>query len=106
MAEGEHEYEALGFRCPGCDRGGGGFHLLPIGGDVPDGRARWEWDGNLDAPTLHPSILTRGAGVNGEAGVCHSFLRGGVFEFLSDCTHQFAGQRVPMPPLEDWMVRD
>lgn len=28
----------------------------------------------------------------------------GVFEFLPDSTHRFAGTSVPMPDLEDWML--
>ncbi|MCZ4340562.1 hypothetical protein O4H52_03015 [Sphingomonadaceae bacterium G21617-S1] len=30
--------------------------------------------------------------------VCHSFVRNGQIEFLSDCTHALAGQTVPLPP--------
>lgn len=94
-------YEALAFVCPGCETfgKGSGLHMLPVGGDVPAGRPRWTFDGNLQEPTLSPSILTR----YGD-GVCHSFLRAGRFEFLSDCTHALAGQTVPAPALADWMV--
>ena len=31
--------------------------------------------------------------------VCHSFVRDGRIEFLSDCTHELAGQTVE---LEEW----
>ena len=95
------KYTALAFVCPGCENehGEGGLHMLPV--NSPQKSPSWEWDGNLDAPTLSPSILTRG----GSRGlVCHSFLRNGVFEFLNDCTHQFAGQSVPMPDLYEWMT--
>lgn len=37
-------------------------------------------------------------------GNCHSFLRAGVWDFLSDSAHKLAGQKVPMVPLPDWMV--
>ncbi|MCY4431974.1 MAG: hypothetical protein OXC11_16505, partial [Rhodospirillales bacterium] len=33
---------------------------LPVSGDVPPDSARWEWDGNAEAPTLNPSILCGG----------------------------------------------
>jgi hypothetical protein len=95
-----HHYEAILFVCPGC---GDDLHMLPVGGDVPDGKPRWDFDGNLDAPTLSPSILTRYK-TKGEEWVCHSFLRAGVFEYLSDSTHQYAGQQVPMHPLPEWAV--
>lgn len=114
----EVRYERLAFWCPGCeqmDGGGSGLHLLPIGeqrlvvGGVE--RATWTFDGNLDAPTLSPSILTRGrlldpgGPADGPTHRCHSFLRAGVFEYLDDCTHPLAGQFVELPELPDWCVR-
>lgn len=39
-------------------------------------------------------------------GNCHSFLRNGVWEFLGDCAHSLAGQKVPMVPLPDWVVKE
>lgn len=94
-------YSALAFVCPGCalmPGGGSGLHMLPV--NSPNKSPQWDWDGNLAAPSLSPSILTRGA----DSHRCHSFLRDGVFEFLSDSTHPLAGQSVPLPPLPDWMV--
>jgi len=32
---------------------------------------------------------------------CHSFVKDGHIEFLSDCTHDKAGQTVPLPDLPD-----
>ena len=61
----------------------------------PDG-PEWEFDGNIEAPTLAPSLLNHCT-----AGICHSFLRAGRFEFLSDCTHEKAGQTIPLEPLPD-----
>lgn len=101
-------YEAVIFWCPGCQRldtdgePAGGLHMLPVSGD-PSKRPTWSFDGNLTAPTLDPSILTRGAWGD-EAFVCHSFLRGGRFEFLGDCTHPLAGQTVELPPLPRWVL--
>lgn len=104
-----HEYKALAFVCPGCERTPlfGGLHQLPVEGDA-NGKPVWNWDGNLEAPTLNPSILTKmGPYVDGKStGICHSFLRNGVFEFLADCTHQFKGQHIPMPELYEWFVKD
>lgn len=100
-------YRALVFKCPGCvemHEGATGLHMLPVDGDIPAGYARWDWDGNVDAPTLSPSILTKYSW-SGQPVACHSFMRAGRLEFLSDCTHPLAGQTVPLPPLEDWMVK-
>ncbi len=84
----------IGFWCPGCKS----IHVVTT---KPNG---WSFDGNLEAPTISPSILVTYDGK--DAGLedapperCHSFLRGGVFEFLSDCTHALAGQKVTLP---DW----
>lgn len=109
------EYQALVFWCPGCeytmpDVEGvhGGAHMLPVSGDVGE-QPRWDFDGNLDAPTLSPSILSRiPRRQDGTLPplVCHSFMRAGQLEFLGDCTHQYAGQTVPLPPLPDWLVKE
>lgn len=105
-------YTALMFVCPGCASpytlGDGtevtpsGLHMLPV--NSQEKSPSWGWDGDLDAPTLSPSILTHGGtrGVDERPFVCHSFLRGGVFEFLGDSTHPLAGTSVPLPPLPVW----
>ena len=104
------KYDALAFICPGCEEpqtlsDGSiyqptGLHMLAVNTTVES--PSWDWDGNLEAPTLAPSILTR----FGVSGVCHSFLRAGVFEFLADCTHRFAGQQVPIPDLPTWFTHE
>ena len=96
----------VGFWCPGCDEA----HFVSV---APGG---WTWDGNAEAPTFSPSVLVRSGhhadrkkpcwcDFNREhpgesrfkCGVCHSFVRGGRIEFLSDCTHPLADQTVPIP---------
>ncbi len=99
------------FWCPGCETYHGvwlrGFaHLNPKG-------ATWEWNGDMVRPTFSPSILVRGTlpitdeerdrimrgePVTPRDFVCHSFVRDGQIEFLSDSTHHLAGQTVPLPP--------
>ena len=98
---GDH-YDHLLFVCPGCIEmsGGSGLHALPITGDGSK-RPTWTFDGNLEAPTLSPSILSYGH--SGTSDRCHSFLQAGIFNYLSDCTHKYAGQSVPMPDLPDWV---
>ena len=60
----------------------------------------WQFNGDLDQPTLAPSILSRfDWGPKREARVCHSFVRAGRIEFLSDCTHALAGQTVDLPEI-------
>lgn len=121
ITHGDDRYDAITLWCPGCQyyRDGdpdpaGGLHMLPVTGDGSK-RPTWSFDGNLQAPTLAPSILTRTEHtrryIDGELKdvgrfVCHSFLRNGVWEFLGDCTHPLAGQHVPMVPLPDWVVHE
>lgn len=94
-------YEALMFACPGCIAGGpdgyDGIHMLPVNVEKEIGKPVWSWDGNREAPTLSPSILSEGY------CRCHSFLRNGIFEFLTDSTHSLAGQKVPIPDLPEWV---
>lgn len=90
--------------CPACED----LHAV----EVQDPAKKWEWDGNLEAPTISPSILVSYPGVRGNHVVkstdsrCHSYLKQGRWEFLSDCTHALAGQTADMVPLPDWIVKE
>jgi Family of unknown function (DUF6527) len=100
--------------CPGCDS----LHAIAIRPHTHDNGAGWEFSGTLECPTYAPSQLTTwdywrdddGRKRNKEEGplkkVCHTFIRGGMIEFLGDCTHHLVNQTVPLPPLPDWMLRE
>lgn len=77
------------FWCPGCDSQ---HRITNI----------WEFDGNVESPTFAPSILCHEAPSHPR---CHSYLRNGIMEFLSDCTHAMASQNVPLPDLPEWLAR-
>ena len=77
------------FWCPGCVE----VHQVTDKWDVAE-----HDDGTL---TVSPSILVTKPG--DDSFRCHSFLRAGVWEFLSDSLHGLAGQHVPMPDLPDWL---
>jgi hypothetical protein len=75
-----------------------GEHEVPFG--PPTG---WTFDGNLESPTLSPSLL-RTYTITGESTpklVCHSFVRAGRIEYLGDCTHAMAGQTVELPEIAE-----
>lgn len=93
------EGKLFAFWCPGCNES----HHVNSG---------WTFNGDGDRPTFYPSILVQGTRrltddeatriLNGEkleipGFVCHSFVRDGRIEFLSDCTHSLAGQTVDLP---------
>lgn len=96
--DGNITYDALMFVCPGCVAGGSegydGVHMLAVNSEVKS--PSWNWNGDLEKPTLSPSILSQGY------SRCHSFLRDGVFQFLEDSDHPLSGQSVPIPELPTW----
>lgn len=75
--------EELCFHCPACDS----KHHCRVTGVNPV-----LWNGSLTSPTLHPSVDVRSDGDR-----CHSMIRDGVIEFLSDSTHVMAGKRMILP---------
>lgn len=81
------------FDCPGC----GEPHVVPTTGENA-----WGFNGDFDRPTLTPSILVYphdvllDDGSVGQSYRCHSFVRDGRIEFLSDCTHALAGKTVDL----------
>lgn len=102
VSDGDVVTEGVHFRCPGCDE----VHGISLG---PSG---WTWNGDLERPTFQPSVLVGGvqwdtaSGFHkpnhhvapGEPIVCHSFVTDGRIQFLSDSTHELAGQTVDLPP--------
>lgn len=105
VVDGDVHSQRLMFVCPACALHGSGIHMLTV--NEPNS---WTWDGNLEAPTLSPSIASHGAAVDGvwvADWLCHSYLEAGLFRFLSDSTHAMAGQvGVPMPDLPEWTQRE
>lgn len=56
----------------------------------------WSWNGDLEKPTLKPSIKTN----IGNGQICHSFVNDGKVQFLSDCTHEFKNQTIELLDIE------
>lgn len=95
------------FICPGC----GENHMIPT-----NGPRAWAFNGDLERPTLKPSILAKwqampteeeakiilaGGKVDLMPYVCHSFVTDGRIQFLGDCTHEMAGQTVDLPEMPE-----
>lgn len=89
--------------CPGCDEAHR-FVISNEDGTIPSGPV-WTWDGDLEHPTFEASLLVNGGRAHPDRAICHSYVRGGRWEFLSDSTHKLAGQTVDMVPLPDWLAR-
>lgn len=59
----------------------------------------WEWNGDLEKPTVHPSILN----TKPDGSRNHVFITDGKIHYLSDCTHELAGRVVDMVDFpDDW----
>ena len=98
------------FRCPGC-------------GDTHTVSDNWTFNGDYEKPTFSPSILVRcghysqyydgkncwcnfserypGEEAPFKCSRCHSYVTDGKIQFLSDCTHELAGQTVGIPDWEE-----
>lgn len=81
------------FYCAGCQE----LHQVAVAGSAELRGPVWEWDKNDIKPTMAPSIRVTGSGRG-----CHSFIRGGSIQFLSDSTHALAGKTVPLLAVVDW----
>lgn len=104
---------SLMFMCPGCKN----THMIKHG-DGPG--PRWAWNGDAEKPTFAPSIRVRDRPLTDKgnrdmedwrnagcpkreqpfesvARVCHSFVTHGQIHFLTDSTHELAGQTVDLP---------
>jgi Family of unknown function (DUF6527) len=97
---------SLAFHCPGCSHS----HVIRYAGP-----GAWEWDGSLTLPTIGPSVLVTREAVPDASDEfaewrterrCHSFVRSGRIEFLSDSTHSLAGQTVDLPDWETTFKED
>jgi hypothetical protein len=106
LCEGEHDI--LSLRCDKefeeCGHKGHGYGwILPDGtvrqykvyeyDQIPEGTVQFTFGGSSPHPR-EPAW-----------GNCHTFLRNGVWEFLSDCGHSLRGM-VPLEPLPDWYMKD
>lgn len=78
------------FDCPGC----GCSHGIRTTGE---GGPIWGFNGDMEKPTVTPSIRVQHyLEKSGKMVLCHSFITNGMIQFLSDSTHELAGQTVPL----------
>ena len=81
------------FFCPACKE----YHYIGVATNDM-GFPIWQFNGDNETPTVSPSVKVECHGdyIN---IVCHSFIKDGKIQFLSDCTHNLAGQTVEMTDL-------
>lgn len=91
--------EGLTYACVHC-----GAHTI-----CTKGAGAWGWNGDIEKPVFTPSVLLhREQTEHHPRYVCHSFVgcngaQPGEVVYLSDCTHDLAGQVVPFPELPVYM---
>lgn len=79
------------FYCQGCGCDHGVWTTVSNGNN-----AIWSFNGDTDKPTITPSIKVR----SGANTICHSFIKDGMIQYLSDCTHHLAGKTVELIVLD------
>ena len=99
------------FYCPGCQEN----HSYNI--QTGDNRPVWFFNGDLKYPTFRPSLLIKsgcktsdfkesecwcnyeertGKPAPYKCGICHFYVTDGKIQYLSDCTHEFAGRIIEL----------
>lgn len=83
----KHYHTQYLYICPGC----GYEHAFGLKADG----GHHEFNMDLNNPTVSPSLVQ-----NFTPGkLCHSFIREGKIQFLSDCWHHLKGQTVELPEI-------
>lgn len=70
------------YKCPGC----GYEHAFSP--------KVHQFNGDMNNPTISPSLLQSNPQNHHR---CHSFIKSGKIQFLSDCWHSLAGKTVELP---------
>lgn len=123
VVDADGRFVGIRINCPGCgDRHILSVRPIPVGMIESPHYVhfpKWQFNGNYEKPTLSPSIHARSGHFANDKQekvdcwctyykehpdeekvfacyVCHSFVRDGQIEFLSDCTHALAGKTVPL----------
>lgn len=56
----------------------------------------WTWNGNLEHPTVRPSVRTKYPNKEGKIVVIHYWLNDGICQCLSDCTDGNANTNIEL----------
>jgi hypothetical protein len=83
---GEKEQKYM-FYCEGCKQN----HMFD---------ERWTFNGDIIKPTFTPSLLYTIGHHPDPSDICHSYVTDGKIQFLSDCTHELAGQTIDLKPID------
>lgn len=73
------------YTCPGCNH----EHSVPAD--------RWRWNGDIERPSLSPSVRHFYEKEGKEITTCHYHIKLGKISFCRDSQHDLAGQTVDLP---------
>lgn len=97
ILEHSDRYELL---CKPC-----GHHNIP---KVGKPGANWTFNGDFTNPSFTPSMNETRTLTNDDDSKtvyrCHFVLTNGVMNYCSDCTHNLAGQSIPLEPFSEASV--
>lgn len=95
----------LEYKCPAC-----GWHGIPVKVNVKEDNS-WQWNGNLDKPTITPSVnhYYPESAYEQHPGLkryrCHYIITDGIMNFCADCTHDKSGQSIIMVDYTDEEIK-
>lgn len=73
--------------------------IIPVNTTGIRERGNWIWNGDVDKPTIRPSICVR-TDYGDKGPVCHSWVKEGVVHFLNDSNHSLAGTNCDLIDIE------
>lgn len=98
VSDGGKLIEGWMFHCPACNT----LHRIQVD---KNHKPCWEWNRDVENPTVSPSILVRWSTMDKPNQKCHSFVKNGHIQFLGDCTHEYKNQTLEIPDwydMNDW----
>lgn len=88
--KGQPDYQ---FWCEGCECYHGVWTT-----SANSNKAIWLFNGDMVKPTFNPSILVRFP-YKDKMNICHSYVKEGKIQYLSDCTHKLASKTIELKDL-------
>jgi hypothetical protein len=68
----------------------------------------WGWNQDREKPTVTGSILIHAhpgtPGVFKDTPRCHSLIKDGQIQYLSDCSHDMANKTIEIPDFDEWFM--
>ena len=101
----DNDFYGIEFLCPACKYVDGTtqrhtirVNQIPVGYKASSisSNVSWNWNVNLEKPTITPSIRRSFPRENGKVYTCHSVITDGYINFANDSTHPLAGQTVEL----------